>query len=695
MIRRFLLILAVFALLAASCSDDTDSSIEVPPTPVAADDDGLDSSTDEQTEDTSEEPASDATLQVIGRAEYITGGDVLVRYSGSALIEPAFEADGTPLAVETRGPDLYLVTGLPDGPSTITGGSASVDVVNHPVTGPVFSGPHQKPLYCALDRYGLTPTGDEDCSAETEVQYGYVDDEGEFVESDSPPDGALMLRLETGTINRGIYTIAVADPSMGAESIEPGRNLIYMFGGGCGTGHTQASGLLAGSSVFDLEALDAGYILATSTFNVLQAHCNTVLSAETLMMVQERVNEAVGPVDLTIGRGGSGGAIQQYAIVQNYPGLLDAVHASVSFPDAESIAGGVSDCGLLLNFYAGEAGAAFTDEQKLAVNGHGTTQFCDAWDATFLPNVSPSVGCDGAIPEDQIYDSETNPTGIRCTLQDSASNLFGVDENGFGRRPLDNVGIQYGLNALNDGVISVEQFFDLNVAVGGYDLDGNIVAEREVADPDVVELAYATGRILQGNSAVRDIPIIDVDLYSDLGFDIHDRFRLFSIRERMAGDDGQLADNRVIWTRGGAGLLAAVSGDDQGSISTEETGTVPGPTEVIDYLVEWAMTGERPVGVADDCVIDGNRVVGDDVFDEGQPCAEAYPYHGDPRTAAGQSLANDIVKCQTAEPDPTGYDVEFTDEQAARLAAVFPEGVCDWSVPGVGQVPLEGTWLEY
>jgi hypothetical protein len=26
---------------------------------------------------------------------------------------------------------------------------------------------------------------------------------------------------------------------------------------------------------------------------------------------------------------------------------------------------------------------------------------------------------------------------------------------------------------------------------------------------------------------------------------------------------------------------------------------------------------------------------------------------------------------------------------------VFPEGVCDWSRPGVGTAPVEGTWLNY
>lgn len=688
MIRRVSLALLIVALVAAACSDDAepDAAPVVTTTAPAAGDAGAEIPPDG--------PAP--VIEVVGRAEYVTGGDVLVHYDGPDD-EPVFEVGGAVLESTPRGDGYFVVSGLEVGPSTIEAGGGAVDVVNHPITGPVFSGPHQEPLYCALDVYELAATGDDDCSAETVVRYGYID-EGEFVESIDLPGDTTPVRLETGTINRGIYTIAVADPSFGADPIPAGKNLIYMFGGGCGNGHIQASGVLPGSSVLDAAALEAGYILATSTLNVFQAHCNDVLSAETLMMTKERVNELAGPIDLTVGRGGSGGAIQQYSIVQNYPGLLDAVDASVSFPDSATISGGVTDCGLLLEFYGSDAGASFTDEQKLAVNGHGSVRFCEAWAQLFLSSVYADRGCDGAVPLDAIYDPATNPTGIRCTLQDSASNLFGVDENGFGRRPLDNVGIQYGLRALNEGVISVDQFLDLNAEIGGYDLDGEITPRRTAADPDVIERTYATGRVLHGDSGVLDVPIIDVDLYSDLGYDIHDRFRLFTIRARMAGDDGTPAGNRVIWTRSGSGLLTLVGGgggDASGPIDDEASDAVPSSTQMADLLVEWATTGERPEGVADDCIVDEVRLVGDDVFDEGEPCAEAYPYHGDPRTAAGQPLENDILKCTTVPPEITDYGVEFSQGQFERLQLIFPDGVCDYSVAGVGQVPLLDTWLEY
>ena len=36
----------------------------------------------------------------------------------------------------------------------------------------------------------------------------------------------------------------------------------------------------------------------------------------------------------------------------------------------------------------------------------------------------------------------------------------------------------------------------------------------------------------------------------------------------------------------------------------------------------------------------------------------------------------------------------FTPAQWATLEATFPDGVCDWTVPGRGQGPAE-TWLQY
>ena len=62
--------------------------------------------------------------------------------------------------------------------------------------------------------------------------------------------------------------------------------------------------------------------------------------------------------------------------------------------------------------------------------------------------------------------------------------------NGKGRSATDNVGVQYGLNALLRGQITPEQFVDLNSKVGGIDIDGNFTPERKAADPAALEILY-------------------------------------------------------------------------------------------------------------------------------------------------------------------------------------------------------------
>src|SRR5262249_32939188 len=145
-------------------------------------------------------------------------------------------------------------------------------------------------------------------------------------------------------------------------------------------------------------------------------------------------------------------------------------------PDALSISGGVADCGLLDHYYGSPEGSQLSPAQRAAINGHAVAGTCGLWESTFLEGIRPSDGCDGKIPASKIYNATTNRNGIRCDLADTNVNELGRDPaTGFARRPLDNVGIQYGLQALNEKKISVEQFLDLNAKIGGFDVDGNIV----------------------------------------------------------------------------------------------------------------------------------------------------------------------------------------------------------------------------
>src|SRR4029077_2238184 len=102
------------------------------------------------------------------------------------------------------------------------------------------------------------------------------------------------------------------------------------------------------------------------------------------------------------------------------------------------------------------------------------------------------INCDPAtVAMSTRFDPVKKPDGVRCTYQDALVNVFGRDpKTGFARRPFDNVGVQYGLAAFNAGRINFNQFLDINRLAGGYDINGAIVAERTVADPDALRLAY-------------------------------------------------------------------------------------------------------------------------------------------------------------------------------------------------------------
>ncbi len=104
-----------------------------------------------------------------------------------------------------------------------------------------------------------------------------------------------------------------------------------------------------------------------------------------------------------------------------------------------------------------------------------------------ITDASNKKGC-GLSDISLVYDPKTNPTGARCTVTDLRVNIYGRDpKTGFARKPDDNVGVQYGLAALNKKTITADEFLSLNEHVGGNDVDGNFIKARSVGDPDGAE----------------------------------------------------------------------------------------------------------------------------------------------------------------------------------------------------------------
>ncbi|HEY7438072.1 MAG TPA: DUF6351 family protein [Acidimicrobiia bacterium] len=624
------------------------------------------------------------------RPQYVTGGNVLVgvRHAPKGK-HISFEVDGHDATIAPLAGN-WLVAGFGQGKHTIKatagGHTASVKIVDHPTSGPLFSGPHL-PLLCPGAK---TASATATCAAPTQVNYVYRSTTSNTFQpladpANPPPDVAsttiagktvpLIVRVERGVINRSPYSFASLT---GAWN----RRLVYLFGGGCGTSYSTGSTL--GTNVLDPELLASGYAVATANFNTFQTSCNDVLSAETALMVKEHVIETLGAPRFTIGAGASGGAIQQLMIAQNYPGILDALSPVIPFPDALSIAPGVTDCGLLDHYFASPQGAALTNAQRAAITGYLTDASCNLWVSSFLNTIDPrGSSCDGKIPRSQIY-STSNRTGIRCTLQDFNRNLVGIDKSsGFANRPLDNVGVQYGLVALQHHQITVDQFLDLNERVGGFDIDGHFQAQRETAPAADFRRLYQTGRVLSGGGSLRKIPIITVNFYSDPIGDIHTRVRLFTIRDRLT-KHGKVASNETIWSR-----------PSNGSIVQALTGTVVDPASLVKVLDQWLTTKHQPAAAQDNCTdAKGAIIAGPGIYESG-PCHDLYKVYGDPRIAAGAPVINDRLRCKRVKIDPSSYGTTLSSAQLTRLEKVFPQGVCDWKAKGVGQVPLAATWINY
>jgi hypothetical protein len=706
--------LVVAAIVAGACSSKSRSSAASSPT---VKDDGA------RTRVTSADGR--LTLETTSsRAADVTGGDVLVTVSGPAAASLKLARNGedvTTVLVQAGLDRRGLVQGLRLGPNTLEASAGterlSLTLVDHPSTGPVFAGPHLSPWTCTTASLGLGAPSDADCSAPTRTTWSYRTTTGTLKAlanpAQPPADVAqatlagnrvpFIVRGEEGVIDRGVYWIWVLDPHPLSGGIwDPSgwnQRLIYQFGGGCGEQYSQGSTLLPGNGL-DPELLARGYAVATNTLDTFESDCNPTLSAEAAMMTREHFIKSYGVPRFTIGDGGSGGAIQQIMTAQNYPGLLDGIAPSLPFPDAITIAQGVTDCGLLLRYYTTPAGAALSDAQKQAIEDHQSSGTCVLWSQLFLSAIDPSAACPSTIPHSQIFDVSRNPTGLRCSLQDINSSVFGRDPaTGYAKRPLDNVGVQYGLRALNSGVITPDQFLDLNAGVGGYDINGKIVPQREAVDEATAAIPYRTGQATFGG-ALLDVPIILTNIDTDPIGDIHTRFQAFSVRDRLKVN-GTDDPNLLLWTYplmgdyvsqllGNAGVgNAAVYSLDQWLTNLDHTDA--------GRSMPTRLAQAKPADATNRCYLarDQLQAGGWELYDQPGSCATRYPVHGDPRLAAGEPQADNVIKCAPRPIDPADYKVTLSAAQRQRLATIFPAGVCDYTKPGVGQQPPAGTWQNY
>ncbi len=656
------------------------------------------------------------------RPDLVSGGDVLVEVR-SANGPTTITVNGVPASAPSldsqRGTQVGLLTGLKPGKNKLVARSgkavARLTVVNHSKDGPILSGPHTWPYQCTTEAAGLGPPLDRMCNAETRVERFYRTKDGKFkplpaagrpidVAEVTLPDGRTapyVVRVESGTRNRSIYRIAMLDDpdANDGEAWKPSalwnRRLAVMFEGGLAGRYEQGFSLPA--FILNDLYLSRGFAVMNASGLVNGLVSNAVLQGETLMMLKEHFIERYGVPRWTVGTGGSGGAIQQIHIAALYPGLLDGIQAQSSFADSQ-VATHVLDCDLMENYWKEADANAWTDAKKAAAAGYASATTCQLWTRFIAPNlkVNNKAAC-GLKDLSLVYDAQTNPKGARCGLYSFLANQLGRDATtGFALSPLDNVGVQYGLSALNAGAISVDEFLDLNERIGGYTVDSDYAAARTAADPRALRRLYASGLVNSGGGGLDTTPVMLYRSYGDPEGDFHDHQRDFEIRLRMIRANGDAA-NQVIWV---------------GPRRPDPPPFQPKPlqVEVLDVMTPWldAITTDpsplshakvvnlRPAEATDAWFdADDKKHVAEATLDPNSAFNRTYPVHGNPRIAAGGPQANDVLKCRLKPVDSADYSVTFSEEETQRLRRIFPSGVCDFSKRGIGQVRQSGTFVKY
>jgi hypothetical protein len=266
-----------------------------------------------------------------------------------------------------------------------------------------------------------------------------------------------------------------------------------------------------------------------------------------------------------------------------------------------------------------------------------------------------------------------------------------VDRNVKPNLPYDNVGVQYGLRALQTGAIDAETFVALNEGVGSYNLDlvwsgGSAItpvipAPRFRVDPAALSPIYKSGLISNGKNLAQ---VAIIDIRPNFGSDIHMNWRTFSQRARLQEANGTSENQVVFASQGATGAaytvkafktmdrwLAAIEADQSGDSKARK------------------VIKNKPVDAVDFCITTAGATDAELVNIGLTNAACPVKDQSSPRMVSGGPKAEDVFKCQLKPLDFSSTDygsAAFTTAQQTRLRAVFTDGVCDWNKAGAGRV---------
>ena len=640
---------------------------------------------------------------------------------------------------------------------------------------PLFAGKNQYPFVCETERSGLgqpiidntsgwgvpvyaeTKDGkrseliigySKDCSSPTRVFYSYnlQGNERRFFQTPDSVDGIhkdaeLIIRMETGTINRYMYAMLMPS-SRNDQLLKPDLSkwngkLIYYFRGGIGVGFTQGVMKMRHVSKDMRAFLEKGYAIIFSTANVTSNGYNVWMQEDTALRLKKNFSARYGEPQFTIGYGGSGGGLQQYLLTQNNPGaIIDGGVAVVSYRDMATQISYTLDCELTEYYFdklAEDKNYWLDPKKRTAIQGlagNEEVQPILGW----LDNIAhllrfeiphsqpPGNECNarwrGAIqhvsnpvftPAYTRYSKQVRRRTFWTNWQDNRM-IYGTDKHGRAPLPWSNEGVQYGLQALQNKTITPEQFLELNARIGSwlpqdemlqerywhasgdsvlqrYDghsshnmtHEGKImdIAPRMSGSLTAARSAYQSGSVFIGELSR---PIIDIRPYMDQVLDIHHSWSALASRKRMQEHMGH-HDLQIIW-QSELPLKPfhdAVFMMDEWLTRADANGG--------DYLAAKPDNAEDLCQSSDKSILFKGPNVWDGAWNgkaDGD-CTKLMPFYQGTRNVAGEDISADVFFCTLIPVEQAirdgfygDFDMQIHQQQ---LEAIFPTGVCDYRQP--------------
>ncbi|QBG36067.1 DUF6351 family protein [Litorilituus sediminis] len=644
----------------------------------------------------------------------------------------------------------------------------------------LYSGPKQYPFYCMtidsklgqplvdnLQGFGVPVYEDinkqskiighsKDCLVKSQLHFFYLDKADRLVKLKPEQFNSIsqlaqakqplqLFRAEQGSINRFIYTIAMAitpeELGTRVESSLWNKRLIYQFNGGSGIGFRQGRQKAVKIISNRLAQIQAGYAVISSSGNRTSYTYNMLLAEDTARRVKLNFVSLFGEPLYTVGIGGSGGGLAQYLIAQNSQGILDGLIPQYSYPDMLSQTIYALDCDLLNNYFTfrdkGNSRWQQWDQRKL-LEGMNTLHDFPQRIAFLQPVAQLMAGMVPSFPQGnsecingyfglstfihnprqgflRSFFSEDVVEQTNWNYWEDMAWLFKRDQHGLVQSTWDNEGVQYGLRALKQKQITLTEFVHINRYIGGWKEQHQMQPEsivmpfgrklplwlslwgsdniteydevlahapRHSASLAAIEAAYRGGQVFIGQL---DLPIIDVRHYLEEKLDMHHMSASFSARLRLLEANGHY-ENQVIWV---------AKRDYDPSV------------QAFALMDKWlqkrkenpALTASqaRPEQLQDACFDEQGKVIakGRGVWHgkwnnerEGS-CAQHYAIFSNSRIQAEGPWQGSIFKCQTIPVEQAIKQGVYGDidisSQLAQLKEIFANGVCDYSKMDAGR----------